>query len=298
MARGAFDVIGLGASTIDVINLVDHFPDNEEVQEAQALVIDGGGPISTAIVTLSRLGAKVAMLDAVGDDWWGGQIIHIYEMESVCTDYVRIRGGSTSSISTILVRRDDGARTIIHKPGTAPTLTLEEVSREVIASTRMLHLNGRHWDACIRAIKLAREEGVKISFDGGAHRFTERHRQLVPLTDICIVSRHYANQYTRISRPERAANALMAEGPDLVVITDGAMGSWVLQRGEEVFHQSAFPVQEVVDTTGAGDVYHGVFLFGLLHAFDLSYTASLASAAAAWNCQHLGGRKCARNRRK
>ena len=63
-----FDVIGLGTSTVDILSLVDHFPAGEEVQQAAAVAMDGGGPAVTALVTLARLGAHTAMLDAIGDD--------------------------------------------------------------------------------------------------------------------------------------------------------------------------------------------------------------------------------------
>jgi sugar/nucleoside kinase (ribokinase family) len=65
------DVIGLGVSTIDILNVVDHFNSEEEVQRAVETAIDGGGPVATAIVTLARLGAKVMMIDSVGNDWCG-----------------------------------------------------------------------------------------------------------------------------------------------------------------------------------------------------------------------------------
>ena len=69
-----FDVIGLGVSVVDVVTLVDHFPAQEEVQRAKAVTVQGGGPVATAMVTLARLGASVAMLDLLGDDWRGGLI--------------------------------------------------------------------------------------------------------------------------------------------------------------------------------------------------------------------------------
>jgi sugar/nucleoside kinase (ribokinase family) len=83
---------------------------------------------------------------------------------------------------------------------------------------------------------------------------------------------------------------LLDAGPSLVVITDGTKGSWVYPGSGQGFHQPAFLLRDVVDTTGCGDSYHGAFLFGLLKGMDLHETAALASAVAALNTQHLGGR--------
>jgi sugar/nucleoside kinase (ribokinase family) len=289
----AFDVVGLGVSVIDIVQLVDHFPAKEEVQRAEEMTIQGGGPVATAMVALARLGARVAMLDVVGDDWRGRLIREGLHEEGVCTDYIRQRAGCTSSLASILVTKKDGARTIVYTPGTTPELTPAELPRAVIESARFLHLNGRHWEACLQAGAWARESGadVKVSFDGGAHRFRPALRQLVPLTDICIVARDFVEKYTGETDISRAAESLVEEGPQIVVITDGVRGSWVLERGGKIFHQPAYLLPRVVDTTGCGDCYHGAFLFGLLRGMELEKTASFASAAAALNSQHLGGRR-------
>ncbi len=112
----------------------------------------------------------------------------------------------------------------------------------------------------------------------------------MPLVDICIVARDFAEGYTQQTEIQRAVEGLLGEGPGLVVITDGTRGSWVFPRRGRPFHQPAFLLPHVVDTTGCGDSYHGAFLFGLLKGLDLEPTAALASAVAALNSQALGGR--------
>lgn len=284
------DVIGLGVSTVDMLSLVDHFPSQEEVQQAGAMTVQGGGPVATAMVTLARLGARVTMLDVVGDDWRSRLIRDEFEREGVSTEYLKLAEERTSSLASILVRQSDGARTIVFAPGTAPELAAEDVPRELILSAKILHLNGRHWGACLLACYYAREGQVLVSFDGGAHRYRPQLRELVPLTDICIIARDFAQRYTGQSDLRTAAETLWREGPDLVVITDGTQGSWIYPQTGEAFHQPAFLMPAVVDTTGCGDAYHGAFLFGLARGLSLEETAALASAVAALNSQHLGGR--------
>ena len=75
MSEKQIDVIGLGAATIDILTLVERFPTRREVQQALSTLIQGGGPVATALVTVSRLGGKSAMIDSIGDDWAGGLVL-------------------------------------------------------------------------------------------------------------------------------------------------------------------------------------------------------------------------------
>lgn len=284
-----FDVLGLGVSTVDVFSLVERFPAEEGVQRAAEVMMQGGGPVATAIVTAATLGANTAILDRLGDDWRGSLIRAEYRQAGVYADYLRVQAGEMSSTASILVRRADGARAIVYCPGSAPELIPADISAMMIASAKILHVNGRHWEACLHACRLARRAGVRVSFDGGAHRYRAELRTLVPLVDVCIVARDFAQQYTGQTDINSAARGLLAAGPGLVAITDGLNGSWVFSGGES-FHQPAFPVPDVVDTTGCGDTYHGAFLFGLAKGLPLKMCAVLASRTAAYNSRFLGGR--------
>lgn len=285
-----YDVIGLGVSTLDILARVDHFPAGEEIQRADDLTLQGGGPVATAIVALARLGARTAMLDAVGGDWRGRLILEEYAREGVDTTHLRRCDDCTSATACILVERGSGARTIVYLPGSTPELSPTDVAPGLIESARLLHLNGRHWEACLAAARRARGAGVRVSFDGGADRFRPEMRQLLPLVDVAIVARDFASRYSGEDDPLRAARALGRDGPSLVVVTDGIRGSWVCPAVGSPFHQPGYPVDPLVDTTGCGDAYHGAFLWAILQERTLEQAASLASAAAALNARRLGGR--------
>ncbi len=285
-----YDVVGLGVSTIDLLMQVEHLPAEEEILRADGFSVQGGGPVATAIVALARLGARTAMIDAVGDDWRGRLIHDGFAREGVSTELLRLRPGCTSATAVVLVHAGTGKRTIVWSPGTAPELSVDEVPWTAIEQAAYLHVNGRHGDACLQACQYARGHGVQVSFDGGAGRYREETRRLIPLSDVCIVAREFAAQHTGEELAEQAGPALLSAGPAIVAITDGARGSWVFSKNGTRFHQPAFPVR-VVDTTGCGDCYHGAFLSGLIQGLDLPSTARLASAAAALNAQSLGGRQ-------
>ena len=283
------DVVGIGVSTLDLLHLVDEFPAGEGVQRSKGSALVGGGPVATALVTLSRLGASTAMVDSLGDDWRSRMIIEEFAREGVAADCIQMHTGASASIASVLVRVSDGARHIIFSPGSAPELTPQELPASIIQNAGMLHLNGRHQQASLRAIEIARKAGVLISFDGGAGRYTPEHQLLVAQTSICIVALDYANALTQYADPQTAGLALLAAGPRLVVITNGLEGSWVFTEDDQ-FHQPAFQMAKVVDTTGCGDSYHGAFLFGVLKGLQLRSAARLAAAVAAMNTQALGGR--------
>jgi sulfofructose kinase len=284
-----FDVIGLGVSTLDLLMVVDEFPACEVVQRAHDSSLQGGGPVATAMVTLARLGARTAIIDKIGDDWRGKLILEEFQREGVSTDLVTIAENSSSSVASILVRKEDGARTITYSPGDAGDLLPSELPVDVLPSTKLIHVNGRHLESCIALARKAKEQGVLVSFDGGAHRFRTELRELIELTDICIVAREFALSCTGEDEAGAAAAKIIEAGPKIVVITAGTEGSWVFEREGASFHQPAFRT-EVVDTTGAGDAYHGAFLFGVSRGYSLRSCAVLASAVAAMSTRKLGGR--------
>ena len=284
------EVIGIGASTVDIVTLVDHYPAGREVQRAIDLTVQGGGPVSTAMVTLARLGAKSAMIDLLGDDWRAAIIRDEYRREGVCQRRVGTVPGGVSATSTILVQKGNADRAIMYFPGSGHELSELDFDEALIDGSSILHMNGRHLKFCMSACACAQRTRVKTSFDGGAGRYSPALRELVRMIDICIVARDFAEKYTGESRVRAMAESLLGEGPELVVITDGANGSWIHHREQVPFEQPAFLSGETIDTTGCGDSYHGGFLYGLLRGMTLRRSAALASAVASLNSRHLGGR--------
>lgn len=257
------DVIGVGAATRDRFLLVEEFPVGEGVTEVLAQAQDAGGPVATALAVLERLGHRCRLVDAAGE----------------------------VAESVILVRRRDGARHILFRRGSGAEPAAAEVRAEWFQTARLLHLNGRHETAAREAVRLARAAGVRVSFDGGAGRYRDSLRDLVAASQVRIVAREFAQRFTGEPDLTKAGTVLLAlPGAEVVVVTDGARGSWVWSQAGEAFHQPAVPVSDVVDTTGCGDVYHGAFLHGLLSGWPLRECAGLASQWAAETARGLGGR--------
>jgi sugar/nucleoside kinase (ribokinase family) len=230
------------------------------------------------------------MVDALGDDWSASLIQSEFITYGVSTAHIRRVAHCGSSIATVLVNTRSGDRAIMYCPGTVPELRSSDIGAHMFERCEMIHMNGRHFDACIRACEIAKVRGIPISFDGGAQRFSPKMRELVRASTLCIVASDFAQQYTGKKTAQAAAAILIEEGPEVVVVTEGRDGSWIQCKTGESFRQQAFITDSTIDTTGCGDSYHGAFIFGTVCRVGVRATAAFASAVAAINSCALGGR--------
>jgi sulfofructose kinase len=279
------DVVGLGFTSLDSIGIVPHLPGVDESVLLHDLTRQGGGPVAQALVTLARLGASVGFVGRVGDDEAGQEMVRSLRAEGVDVSRLQIEPGATSAQCIILVDRPTGKRSICCHPGTATAVPTAGLDMTYLCSGRFLHLDGHSPDAALVAARAARAAGIKVCLDAGgpgAHL-----EALVPLTDVLIAAEQFVVS-VKSGGYQAAAAHLLDLGPEVVVVTRGEHGSYTRTREDE-FHQEAFHVP-VVDTTGAGDVFHGAYLYGLLQGWDRMTTARFAGATAALKCARLGGR--------
>lgn len=284
------DILGIGMSMVDTIQVVEEFPSGVGVTEVLDSVTMGGGPVPTALCAAARQGASCGIVDRVGDDWRGSLIRKEYEHFGVDTPFLQLQTDRSSTFGTVLVRKSDGERHVVFYRGDFDELEESELPEEALQHCRILHLNGRHWPACLVAAEIVTESGGLISFDGGAHRYDEKFEPLLEKADILIVARDFAERASGSVNREAQLDALLNRGARVAGITDGVNGSWFRTRCGESFHQPSFPVEPVVDTTGCGDVFHGTFLAGVIRGEDWEHCARIASAAAAIKATAPGGR--------
>jgi len=290
MNSDPYDIIGIGVSTLDLLMIADEFPGAEGVQKAHNSLLQGGGPVATALVTAARLGARTAMIDYLGDDWRGRQILSEFKEYKVDIDYIKVLPGKTSTVSSIVVRKRDGRRAIIFSPGTACDVPIDELPRDAIETCKIIHMNGRHLGASLAATKIAKNNGCKISFDGGAGRYRPALDEILSFSNYMIASEEFCAEWLGKAEPEILAEKIVDRGAELAVVTMGDKGSLAKSSDGELKYQKAYHVEPIVDTTGCGDVYHGAFLYGLVSGFGLEETMEIASAAAALKATKLGGR--------
>jgi ribokinase len=279
------EVVGVGQCSLDILGQVGCYPELDQKAELSSLLLQGGGPVATALVTLARLGISVAMVGATGDDEFGRQIRRSLEMENVdCTRLVH-EPGSTSQIAFIAVD-GDGHRNIFWYRGTASPATPGQLADFLPDTVRVLHLDGLHLETAVAAAKLARARDVTTVLDGGT--FRRGVERLLPLVDHLVVSARFARQ-VHPGDDEKALHHLAGYGARAVTITCGTSGSLSKTADGRIFRQPAFTV-ETVDTTGCGDVFHGGYIYGLLQEWPLPQIVRFAAACAALKTRALGGR--------
>ncbi len=287
-----YDVVGLGMATLDILTQTPRLPNSNDCFPISTIEMQGGGPVATALVALAKLGATCAYLGPFAKDDTASQITAELERYGIDLQFSPTREVGSSSVSVILVEQSNGQRAILYQKSTVDDLNPDEVPENLILNARALHLDGFFTPAAIQAAKLARHHGVLVSFDGGAGEFMwEELSQLLPLVDILVVARQFAQNTTGLDNPMEAGPALLEQYKNQqVVITDGEHGCWYWDQNTH-FHQPAFNV-EVVDTTGAGDTFHGAYLFACLQSeWTPQYRLKFASAVAALKCTKMGGRK-------
>ena len=278
-------ITGLGQASYDYIALTDAYPAEDTKQEVFEWIECGGGPVATALVSLSRLGVKTHFMGRVSDDR-SGRLIHAgLKKEGVGTRGLKtLKGGKSQTAFIVVNQKTGGKRTIFWQRPTVAPLGPDEISTAKIRSSDMLLIDGLMKDASIRAAEIAKEAGVPVVFDAGTLR--DGTLELLELSDFIVASERFACSFAGI--PEKALKEFARFKPIAATVTRGEEGS-VTSTADDSFNTPAFKVA-AIDTTGAGDVFHGGYIYGLLSGFDMRRTVEFASAFAALKCLKPGGR--------
>lgn len=284
------EVVGVGAATLDELWLVPQFSAHEDVVRASAHITMGGGPVATALCVTACLGRSSALIDSLGDDPAAEVLLKELHSHGVRTEWMRRTPRSSTALASILVRKGDGARQIIYLPSSAPEPELSEAARDLVATARILHINGRHERTAREAVAIASQSRTLISFDGGAGRYQDSLRDLVEASHLRILSAGFARDYTGMTDVRRMLVELSRPPASAVVVTEGALGSHALLADGRIHHQPAVHAGRTVDTTGCGDVYHGAFIHQWLNEADIVSAMAYAAELAGMNATGLGGR--------
>lgn len=281
-------VLGIGYSTLDQIGVVERFPEPDFKVEMSTFSVQGGGTAATAMVVLARWGIEAGFVGKVGSDARGEQIAATLKNEGIDTSALVHEPGAISQLSFIIVEAGSGKKQTYFTWGNVGDLGADEVDESLLDGVELLVVDGYYPRAQMAMMKAARKRGIEVLFEGNSAR--SEARELVALSDYIVASERFASQYTGVGHLQGLCKALLDKGPSKVVVTLGDEGSVAMQAGsDEMLRIAPHPV-EVLDTTGAGDVFLGAFAYGILQGWDLQKKVGVANAAAAMSCAHLGGR--------
>ena len=279
------DIVGIGVCTVDHLVTVQRLPDRNENIQALNYDRQPGGLAAIALIAAARLGARCKIIARIGDDETGAYIRGVLEAEKVDASQLLVEPDSESHVSVILVHQASGDRSIVTRPPTGAPVSPAEIQREDIIGARVLFIDTLN-EPTLQAARWAREAGMDVLLDP-ALPYAEI-KPLLPFVNVPIVPEYWAREWMPDQPPAAVAGRLRDEGADIAVVTlgeRGAVAAWA--GGAEAF--PAYDV-DVVDTTGAGDAYHGAFLYALLQGWDAPRMARFASAVGSLNCRAIGGR--------
>ena len=281
-------VLGVGRCTMDYLGVVRRFAEADFKLEFQQFSTQGGGAAATAMVTLARWGVETKFVGKVGDDVRGDEIVGTLVGEGIDTSSMVVCPDCVSQLSFIVVETASRHKQTYFTEGNVPELSVEEVDVSLLDGIGLLHVDGSASRAQSKLMRAARERDITTVLD--AEEITSEISELVALADYLVCSERFASQFTGEGSLEAMCLALIDRGPLAVVVTLGDEGSVAMRRETRSLIRVPAHDVEVLDTTGAGDVFHGAFIYGVMQAWPLERTVAFANVAGAIACTGLGGR--------
>jgi sulfofructose kinase len=281
-----FDVVGFGLNSVDHICVVKHHPRLDSKQHLVVYDVQPGGQVPTALVALQRWGLRTAYSGAFGDDHGGQMARAALAGDGVDISATAVRAETRHQVSVILVDDISGERSVMGEAPGRLHLNGNELQREMLVAGDILLMDAVDIATACTAAAWAKEEGVLtvLDIDEPAPGIDD----LLRLTDVLIAGAEFPAKLTGKRELRPALRDIARRGPWFAGVTLGAGGALALVRGR--YHYTPAFRLPVIDSTGAGDVFHAGSIYGLLQGWTPSDTIRFAAAAAALKCGKLGAR--------
>jgi sulfofructose kinase len=279
------DLVGVGLNATDTLIALANFPERGSKVEYRSASVLPGGQVATTVVACQHWGMSTRYVGIVGEDAAAALHREAFARAGVETHLIAVAGGASPQ-SLILVD-GGGERTVMCRRDDRVALKPAHLDRELIVNARALHVDGYDTEAATVAAGWARAAGIPVVAD--LDELYAGVDELLENVDYLIVSRDIPGRLMKEPDLEIALRQMQRRyGCRLTAATLGHDGvaAW---NGRQLHHISAYRVP-VVDTTGAGDIFHAGFIYGLLQNWPLERQLDFACAAAAMNCMATGAR--------
>ena len=281
-----WDVIGIGENSVDSVNLLPGYPQptgptaKMRIRERHILC---GGQMATAMCACASLGLRAKYVGVTGTDDNGRRIRAELQGRNVDISDLVIRDVE-NRFAVILVDENTGDRMVLWDRDDQLRLRESELPVEALAHTRVVHVDDVDDEVAVRAARLARDAGAMVTSD--IDRLTPRTEELAATVTHAIFAQHVPLHLTGLDDVEASLRKLRKTLDNVLVVTMGEHGSSALE-GDRFHHEPAFKVH-AIDTTGAGDVFRGGFIYALVNGQPIGQALRTANAAAAVSCTRLG----------
>ena len=279
------DLVGVGLNATDTLIPLPSFPEKGSKIEYSSATILPGGQVATTVVACQHWAMRTRYVGKLGDD--DAAALHRREFARAGVEAQLITAAGCASPQSLILVDAAGERTVLCRRDERLILQPGELKREWIVNARALHVDGHDTAAAATAARWAREAGISVIADlDEAYPGVE---ELLENVDYLVVSRNFPSLITDEPHLDEALRFMRARyGCILTAATLGEDGvlAW---DGKQLLHAAAYRVP-VIDTTGAGDIFHAGFIYGLLQGWPLQRQLDFACAAAALNCTATGAR--------
>jgi sulfofructose kinase len=277
-------VFCLGIATLDYVYSVERVPHPGEKDRARELVVTGGGCAGSGSAAIGRLGGQAWLATRLGDDAIGDTIVAQLRQDGVDVSFSPRFPGLRSPVSSILIDAE-GERMVVSYTDPKTPLTTDWLPDALPDGADAVLVDTRWGEGSLAALKLARKAGVPGVVDGDR---LPPHPEMVPTATHVAFSEKALSEISGGGEPRQALEALARDAGNWLAVTLGPRGVLFMENGG-IAHLPAFPV-DVVDTLGAGDVWHGAFALALAEGQPERDAVRFASAVAAIKCTRFGGR--------
>ena len=280
-------MVGVGLNATDTLILLPHFPAYAGKVRFEDDVLSPGGQVASAMVACARLGLRVKYVGTVGDDERARVQMESLRRENINLDDVEVRRNCPNQSAYILVDGSTGERTVLWRRPEGLRMEPARIRPEMITHARLLHIDGHDTPAVERAAGLARQAGIPVTVD--VDTIYAGFERVLPLVDYLVASAEFPTNWTREADPFRALELIQKRFQMRVAaMTLGAHGALARVEGRYIY--SPGYVVDCVDTTGAGDVFHGAFCYAVLESMPMPEALDFSNAMAALNCTAVGAR--------
>lgn len=281
-----YDIAGYDMPCVDLLVNVDVFPKPNGGTGVNALSWQGGGKVASGLTAAARLGARCAILGSVGSDDYGRFVEKDFQRHGVDTAGLYTREGETTSLSIVISDRETQGRSIVYRHGSAAPLEPGELDQAVLADCRWFFIS-HVTEVAMAGVRQAKAAGAKVMVD--ADSYSSELMEQIGQIDVFIGSEFFYDVLFHDKNYEANCKEICAKGPEAAVFTLGPKGAVGYSQETGFFQVPAYQVP-VMDTTGAGDVFHGAYLAAAVRGLAPVECVRVATATACIKCTRMGGR--------